>query len=343
MNLSKISKPKVIVFGIFLVSFYLCLTNDAAASTIIGIVYDNHRNPVADVDVELQGTVGAWRGRTRTDSTGRYEFGGLGDGRFTVRVLPFRYDFEEQSAEVVVQTFSRTDANNDATFIQDFYLAPRKGSLVESETAVIFAQNIPVEAKKIYEKAIQDISGKQFVQGITGLEESLKIFPEYFLALKNLGIIYFNRSEYGVAVRYLFKASDINPKSPTSFFYLGFSLYKLGYYKAASIALKQSHTLSPSSAAVLLALGTVERLEKDFVNAEKHLKLAKKLTNTPSADLHFQLAKLYGEDLKRYGEAADELEEFLKARPDAKDASDIKVMIKTLREKAKAASSDSKN
>lgn len=343
MNWSKISKPKRLVFGFFFVSFYMCLANNASAGTIIGIVYDNQRNPVADVDVELQGTVGASSMRTRTDSTGRYEFAGLGDGRFTIRVLPFRYDFEEQSAEVVVQTLSRTNANSDATFIQDFYLAPRKGSLFESETAVIFAQNIPVEAKKAYEKAVKDISKKRFAQGISGLEESLKIFPEYFLALKNLGVIYFNRNEYGIAVRYLFKASEVNPKSPTSFFYLGFSLYKLGYHKAALIALKQAHALSPASAAVLLTLGTVERLEKDFVNAEKHLKMAKKLAQTPSADVHFQLAKLYGEDLKRYDEAADELEEFLRARPDAKDAAEIRIMIKTLREKAKAARDDSKN
>ena len=49
-------------------------------------------------------------------------------------------------------------------------------------------------------------------------------------------------------------------------------------------------------------------------------------------EVHWQLAGLY-RDQKRYKEAADELELFLKAEPKAADAVKIREMIKQLREK----------
>ena len=48
------------------------------------------------------------------------------------------------------------------------------------------------------------------------------------------------------------------------------------------------------------------------------------------------MASLYG-DQKRYKEAADELELFLKAKPKSADTEKVKALIKQLREKAAAA------
>jgi tetratricopeptide (TPR) repeat protein len=166
------------------------------------------------------------------------------------------------------------------------------------------------------------------------LSQSLKIFPDYFLALTRLGKEYFLKGMYSEAYQMFIKAADVNPKSPTTLFFLGYTLNKLNYNKAALVALNQAYILSPASVAVLWRLGTVERAEGKLAEAEKHLLQAKKLTTTPIADIHWELAQLY-KDLKKYAEAADELESFLKARPDAQDALKIKDIIKKLREKAK--------
>jgi regulator of sirC expression with transglutaminase-like and TPR domain len=66
---------------------------------------------------------------------------------------------------------------------------------------------------------------------------------------------------------------------------------------------------------------------------------AKKITKTPIAEIHWELAQLYGENLKKYNAAAEELESFLKVRPDAQDALKIREVIKKLREKGKSESS----
>ena len=75
--------------------FFVLSTAALAANTVSGVVYDNKNNPLMDVDVELLDELGAYKQHQRTDSTGRYGFSGLAEGRFTVRVMPFRYDFEE--------------------------------------------------------------------------------------------------------------------------------------------------------------------------------------------------------------------------------------------------------
>lgn len=307
-----------------------------AASTISGIIYDYQRNALPDVDVELYGET-SYRSRSRTDSTGRYQFDNLGDGRFTIRILPLRYDYEEQSDTVVIQTISSIPGQSGADYqTKDFYLKPRKGSLAENEATVIFAQEIPPGAKKAYEKGIKEFSNKKPDDGFASLNEAVKIFPNYYLALHRLGREHYFRGKYGEAVSFMIRAADINNKSGWSFYFLGSSLLKLNYYAASIIALNQAYVLSPSSVSVLIALGTAQRLAGKFKESEKSLKQAIKFSNKEIPEVHRQLALLYSENLKQYADAAREIEEYLKAKPDDPDAAKLRIVIKNLKEKAVA-------
>ena len=147
-------------FVLSIVFFGLLLSAQAiSASTISGYVYDNRNNALIDVDVELLNENYQLRSRTKTDSSGRYTFDGLGDGRFYIKALPFRYDFQDQQQEVYINSISAIGSTASVGFYtQDFYLQPIKGGLEEAEASVIFAQEIPKDAKKLYEKALQDLS-----------------------------------------------------------------------------------------------------------------------------------------------------------------------------------------
>ncbi len=94
MKLQKFLISKITFILLFVTAVFF-LSQKTFASTIAGIVYDNKRNPLTEVDVELLDDYYRLVNRTKTNASGRYEFGGLGDGRFTVRVLPFRYDFAD--------------------------------------------------------------------------------------------------------------------------------------------------------------------------------------------------------------------------------------------------------
>lgn len=326
---------RTIAIFIFIYAFGI-FSQNVSASTVSGMVYDNQRNPLVEVDIELQDDYYRMIGRTKTNGTGRYEFGGLRNGRFNVRVMPFRLDYLEQSITIEIDAINSVPNQDANQFItQDFYLLPRKGSLVEAEASVIFVQEVPSEAKKTYENALKDLSKKKLDEGITGLKKSVEIFPTYYLALQRLGKEMYSKNEYGQALQIFMKASEVNPKSATNFYYMGYSLIKLNYTKAALIPLSKAYELAPNSFQVLFALGTTEVTEKKYTEAEKHLLQAKKLSRTDVAEIHWELAQLYGNNLKRYKEAADELELYLKVgKFDDQYTAKVKKLIEEFRKKA---------
>ena len=82
-----------------------------------------------------------------------------------------------------------------------------------------------------------------------------------------------------------------------------------------------------------LWLGMLLRQTEKFDEAETYLMEADHLADSKSADVHWQLGLLFNQ-LKRYKEAADQLELFLKSEPDAKDTELIKKLIKRFRQQS---------
>lgn len=335
MMLEKFKTRKILLKSIFIFGIVF-FSQNAFASTIMGTVYDGQRNPLTEVDIELLDDFYRSINRTRTTPAGRYEFGGLKDGRFTVRVLAFRLDYMDESASVEISTIiSAPGQIGNGYFSQDFYLKPKKGSLLDTELGVIFAQEVPKDAQKVYENAVKSLSQKKVDEGMVQLRGAIKLFPNYYLALHHLGRELFAKGEYGEAAQMSLKAAEINPKSATSFYYLGNSLSKLGYNRAAIVALNQAVILAPSSFQALYILGKTEISEGKYTQAEKHLLEAKKFSKGGIPEIHWELAQVYGNKLQKYKEAADELEQYLKVGNfNVEHTKQVKKLIINLRGKA---------
>lgn len=315
------------VFGFAL--FIMIGVQSTRASTISGTVYDGHHNGLANVAVELMNSYHALIRHGMTDGIGRYSFEGLSDGDYYVRVLPFRYDYEEETRNVTIQTISQSSTREGYTIeIVDFVLTPQKGTMAAAQAEVVVAQEIPPEAKKAYDSSLKVLKKGKIDEAIPALQEALKIFPDYFLANSALGSIYFDRKDYEHAVPLLMKASQVYDRSPMTLYLLGVSLSKLNYNKAAIIALKAAIVIAPSSVAIYTALGTAQRMERDYAEAEASLLKAKKLMKTANSEVYKELAALYG-DLKQYDKGAMNLEEMLKAGTFSdEDVAKIKEQIK---------------
>lgn len=324
---------------LFLAAAIVFLTQTSLASTISGFVYTKSRVAIADIDVELLNENYQSRGRTKTDSSGRYTFTGLADGYYTIRVMPFRYDLEDQEATLEVTTIKITGSGQgNAYYTQDFYLSPKRGGLEAAELGVVFAQDVPKEARELYEAAIGSFSRNRPDEAIIALRNAVTIFPNYYDALVRLGREMFTRRQYGDSAQIYMKAVEVNPKSATSLYYLGYSLHNIDrqYNKAALVALTNSLKLAPASPQVLFLTGRIQRIEGDYANSEKNLVQAKKLTKANVPEIHSELAQLYGNNLKKYNEAADELEAYLKAsKVAAAEQTQTRKIIADLREKAK--------
>ena len=312
-----------------------------AASTIQGTIYDKRRNPLVDVDVELLDQFNRLvqpGGRTKTDGAGTYGFGGLSDGRYTVRVLPFRFDLEDQERLVTIESQNIRGGEGTVFITEDFFLSPRKGGLADAELGVIFAQEVPSEARRAFQRAEEDLAKGRRNEGFAGLNEALAKFPNYFDALHLAGKALFMLGRFEDAIPFLLRAAAVNDRSAYTLYYLGVSLsyMKRDYHKAANTALTQAMMLAPQSAQVAFSLGKVQRSLGQFSEAEANLLKAKRLTRTSVPEYHKELAQLYANDMKKFKEAADELEAYLKSS-DAKgpEAEEVKKLISNLREKAR--------
>ena len=337
----KTRKTATIIIGriVLILPFLFSAQAALASNTIAGVVYDRLRNPLAAVEVELLDEYYRLLQRIRTDSVGRYQFSGLNNGNYTVRALPFMYDLQDESQYLEIQAISARPGDPGSSYVtHDFYLQSKKGGLREAELSVVFAQEVPKEAKTAYERAVDAFAKKRDQEGFAGLKKAIEIFPGYYLALHRFGSELFLRKQYSECFQVFIKATEINPRSATSFFYMGYSFYHLGkpYHKAALTSLKQAHLLAPASPQVLWMLGRVKRSIGKFSEAEQHLLQAKKHAAAKVPEIHKELSELYANDLKKYAAAADELEAYLKAsRLRDEEKKNVQNLIAKLREKAK--------
>ena len=322
-------------------SWTLPLPVSQGRNSVSGHVFGDSRQPLSDVHVELLSDLGQTVSRTRTNGSGRYAFFGIADGRYKVRVLPYAADYVEQTQDVSLLPLSAIPGSGAETQQLDFYLRPRAAANagpLSAPGAVLFVQEVPAEAKRLFEKGIADLRAKREKEGFESLRGSLEIFPTYFAALDRLGNEYAVRGnldkKYFEAARVLLtRAVEVNRKSFSSMFGLGFSLYHLGLIDQSIEYLKSATNLHNKMINGHLWLGLALKRAGKLAEAEVALKRADELSSGKEAEVHWHLAGLYG-DQKRHKEAADELEKFLKNKPDARDAEKIRQVIGQLRQKA---------
>jgi tetratricopeptide (TPR) repeat protein len=298
-------------------------------NSISGYVSDLHRNPLPDIQVELLNDTESVIQRTKTDSSGRYGFRIPSSGIFQVRVLTSGTTFIGQTQRVQLE--------RGRAFEQvDFALVNRQPAATTGSPGVIFVQKVPAEARKLYERGTELLKKEQQRKdGVAALEDAVKIFPEYFDALQSLGGEYVLLKQYEQAIPVLTKAIEVNREAYASLYALSLAQYNLKLSREAIDSMRRAIVLEPKSVNANLWLGILLRQTGALAESEPYLKQADQLAEAKSSEVHWQLALLFNQ-LKRYKEAADELELFLKVAPEAKDTELIKKLIKQFREKSGA-------
>lgn len=309
-------------------------------NSISGVVTDSTRKTIPNLWIELLNEVESVIFRVRTDATGRYIFRNLSFGTFHVRIVSSGTNFVSQTARISLfpATMQGTGSHYEQ---QDFMLrtvSETKG--VSSTTArTVFAQEVPVAARKLFEMAVVRFDSNDPETGFTKINEALEIFPIYYLALERLGVEYLKAKKHDLAGVALKKALDVNPNGAPSLYALGVIQYQTKQWESAVEVLQRSIILEPESSNapfINLYLGLALLKTDKAVKAEPHLKKAIETGGERiPPDVHMHLAEFYGKN-NRYKEAADELELFLKLVPDARDSANIRNLITQLRAKSQS-------
>lgn len=336
----RVRTPLRSVPAILSILFLACIAAGSAfgqaAHSVTGFVFDTSRNRVPDIQIELLDEFNRTIIRAKTDGSGRYNFQRLNVGRYAVRVMTIATNFEEQTKEVEVVSSRVRGLGGSSTTQLDIYLRTRreaKPALASSE--VVFAQDVPPEAKRQFQNGVSNIKEKRVDEGIANLKAAIQIYPDYYLALENLGQEYIGQQNFAEAINVLARAVGINPRSYISQYSLGYSMFQLKKYPEAQVALKRALDMNGSSANCLFLYGVTFKHLGQYVEAEQNLKKAAKLTPSPMPEIHWQLSLIYTNNLKNYSAAADELELFLRAKPDYEEAGKVRELISKLKAKAK--------
>lgn len=305
-------------------------------NSIGGHVFDRQRRPIERLYVELLNDLGQTISQTRTDSSGRYEFRGVSHGVFQIRVRTYGTSFISQTERIEIINFGRNVSggmSGSQYMPVDFTLRTEDRESPRGAPGTVFAQPVPDGARRVYEQAVGELDRGRSDEGLAGLRRAIELFPDYFLALDRLGAEYVRREYYEPARIILMQAVRINSRSQQSLYWLGIAQHHLRQPTEAIESLTRALALAPDSVNTNMWLGIVYRVNGNSALAETHLKRAKELGNNRVPDAHWQLALLYN-TLRRYREAADELELFLRAQPDARDAERIRRLIAQLRARA---------
>jgi tetratricopeptide (TPR) repeat protein len=218
----------------------------------------------------------------------------------------------------------------------DFVLVTNDNAGRTQRPGVVFVQEVPDAARRQFQRASELLNkSKNRAEALVALKSAIELYPQYFDALELLGTEQVKDREYEAAIPLLTKALEINARAFASAFALGVAQYNLKQMEPAIESFRRAVSLNEKSINANLWLGIALRQSNRPHEAEPYLKRADVLADSKLPDAHWQLALLFNQ-LKRYKEAADELETFLKVQPDTRDVELIKKLIQRFRQQSMA-------
>jgi Flp pilus assembly protein TadD len=297
-----------------------------------GTVYGPDSKGMANVTVTLQNHAGAQIDQDITKTDGRYRFAGVIAGTYYISVKPSEPGVQQllQKIELINTGVNVTNFSKERF---DFSLNRTAASERPSVAGTVFAQAVPPDAEKEYLSAVTSISKGEREVAILKLNSAIKIFPTYFLALQQLGLVYIDTEKDRLAIEPLTKSLQINARSALSHLGLGMCYVNLDRPKEAIKELNEALALDRRDFRVHLYLGMALMNTGKLDEAEKSLQEAYSIGGPKQArTAHLYLASIYS-TRKDYQKAIAELETYLHENPNAPNASKIQEAITKMKAK----------
>ena len=320
--------------GLILGLLFLVVVPNTISQTVYeveGTVYGPDGKAMANVVMTLQNHSGAQVDQDITKSDGRYRFTGVVAGTYYISVKPAEAGVQQQLLKIELIN-SGVNVTNFSKEHFDFTLK-RPPSEKANIVGTIFAQQVPPDAQKEFESAVESISKGDKSAAISKLKQAIALFPTYFLALQQLGFLYIETEKDQQAIEPLKKAIAVNPKGAQSHQGLGIAYVNLDRLSEAVNELKAALALDSRLFNAHLYLGMALITMGKLDDAEKSLKDAYAIGGPAQARAaHLYLASIY-DKRKEYQKAINELEQYLRENPKAPNVERIREAISKLKAK----------
>jgi tetratricopeptide (TPR) repeat protein len=309
--------------------------------TIQGRIYvsSGRRSDIVGLKIRLI-NFGAGDASVIADGTGTFSFKNLNAGNY--RVIVEGGDLFENFQESVVIDDPGSSAMGGVLSAKggpkimnvQVYLRPKAGRDAPMALGVVNAQlaSVPKPAIELYEGALRSIAEKDQQRAVTQLREAIAIHKEFPLAWNDLGVLLQNLSDSKGAIDAFRSAVRYDPQSAAANLNLGCALFNAGSYLEAEKHLMAAILRNNSSYRAHYYMGLTQiKLDRPDI-AEQAFRRAIEVGHEQAGMAHYMLGGIYW-SVKRYKEAADELEVYLKLMPNAKDSDKTRLSIAELRSK----------
>jgi tetratricopeptide (TPR) repeat protein len=308
----------------------------AQNNMIRGKVRANNGTTINNAIVELRVGGGGMIGQTVTRNDGDFAFSNLAPGEYEVAVTIAGY---EPAVQLV--RFSQNDRMNFWEVLNVEVTIKPKVNTNAAPPGTHFAQDVPKAAREAYEKGMAKLREGKSDEGLALLREATAGFNDYFDAHFAMGKELFRVGKDEGALEELERARQINDRQYAVYYMFGLVMLKQKKFAIAEYAFREAARLNANDpathfyhAVALIDLSAqtsdAKQTAADLDNAEKELGLAWDISERRLNDVYLQRARVY----ERRGNkeaAARELENYLKAEPDSKNAAVVRAAIARLR------------
>ena len=269
------------------------------------------------------------------DSSGAFTFSGLAPGSYTV-VVNAGKDYEISREGVYIDSDLnlsrmgvRLPANPQRQTVM-VHLRLKEGSGAGKPAVVNAAlAEVPEKARKLYEKGVEE-SRDDAAKAAESFKEAVALYPNFPLALNDLGVQYLKLRQINKAIDALKEACKLNPEAFQSRLNLGIALLESTQFGEAEAQLRGALEKNNNAPSAHMYLGiALLRLNK-FEEAEKELLIAAQPNAAYLSMSNYYLGGLYWRN-KDYPKAVEQLEKYVLLTPNAPDIDRVRVTIKELR------------
>ena len=334
---------RIFAIALSAVVFFTLASNANAqqGNSIRGKVRNSLGANLSQVIVTIETGNGAPFSQSATNNEGDFFFGGLTDTSYVLTISVPDYNPVTEHVDFVNRSGPDNPGETRTVFIT---LTPKNGA--RSVNGAIFFQDVPKPARDAFELAVRQAKDGKSEDALASLQEAIRIFPDYFDAHFALGRELAKENKYSDAIAQLEAARRINPKDDRVYYSFGSVLAQQGKFGVAAAvfaeaaklnSLNPDYPLMRGKALISLANSidpsqpkNVTTRNEIFTDAETSIRKAYELSGKKLVTAHLLLAGIYEKKGDR-ARAADELEQYLRAVPNDKNAQAYRDGIKKLR------------
>ncbi len=203
--------------------------------------------------------------RTFTDSHGYFEFHNVPKGSYYIRVRLKGFENVNYAVDVPGTPYVFVFLNGSAQ-------SARGPAALGGNRVVDIRQltlNIPKQAIKEYENAVQELKDQNTQRAVERLEKSIKLAPDFYDAHLRLGQEYRKAGGLDAAEKELTRAFELNPREVAPLIQLGEIYLDRSNFERAADVLSQASRIEPGSAIAHYALGRARYKLSEYAGAEQ--------------------------------------------------------------------------